>query len=392
MTLYKKTIGLLSITAMFFTSCNNAPVAEEAHEEESRIELSEAQYKQANITLNPAKMREMGSVMLVNGSIELPPLSNVSISMPYGGFLKYTEMLPGTQVKKGQLLAIIENPEFINFQKEYLERKANSTYLEAEYIRQKTLYEENVGTGKIFEMAKSQYLSNEGSLKALEAQLKLIGIKPENVLNGNISSSVNIYAPVSGAVRDVYTNIGSYVNPQDKIMDLTNRNDLHVELTVYESDIEHLEKGQEIRFSTANMDQFDYEAKIFLIGSGIRKDRSLTVHGHLIKHYPNLLPGMYVKAAIESETSPMLSVKTDAIVRFNGKHYVFTYAGTDTENGEKIYTYNMLEVEKGISENEFTAISFIDTIKDALALKMVESGAFTLLAKAKNTGGGGHHH
>ena len=48
---------------------------------------------------------------------------------------------------------------------------------------------------------------------------------------------VNIYAPVSGSVREVYTNVGKYIDPEDVIMDVTDAKDLHVELTVYENDI-----------------------------------------------------------------------------------------------------------------------------------------------------------
>ena len=392
-------LPILSLAMVsFLWSCSAEPTVENKEEHghehnEQLIELTKAQYAQANIVLDTLSYRELGTELSVNGTIELPPQGNISISMPYGGFLKYTEMLPGTSVKKGQLLAVIENPEFIRFQQDFLESSANSVYLKAEYERQNTLVQENVGTGKKLEKAKSDYLSNEARLQALEAQLKMIGLDINRVKSGKISSTVNLYAPVSGSVRDVLSNVGRYVQPQDVIMNITNSDDLHVELTVYENDIYKVKKGQRIRFRAAQENGDDYYAKVFLVGSSIREDRSVTVHGHLEEKHEQLLPGMYVKAQIETGAHKVLAIASQAIVRFNSKHYVFAYRGEEMEDGATISNFEMLEVEPGISEGDYTEITFVDPKVKFEHLKFATEGSFTLLATAKNVDdGGGHGH
>ena len=54
----------------------------------------------------------------------------------------------------------------------------------------------------------------------------------------------------------------------------------------------------------------------------------------------------------------------------------------------------MLEVIKGYTEDGYTQISLADTAEDLSNIQLVTKGAFTLLAKAKNTEeeGGGHGH
>ncbi|MEQ9286768.1 MAG: efflux RND transporter periplasmic adaptor subunit [Cyclobacteriaceae bacterium] len=389
-------ILMANIMAMTMISCGarTEEVSEAHHEDEDGVELTQAQYEQGKIELGSIAKRNIGSELRVNGMIDVPPQSNISINMPYGGFVKFTNMLPGTSVKKGQLLAVIENPEFIQFQQDYLEGLANQEYLKAEFDRQQELFNENVASGKAFQQAKSAYLANEVRIKTMEARLKLIGFNPAKISTGAVSISVNIYSPVTGYVREIYTNIGKYVGPKDVIMDITNSDDLHVELTVYENDIPQIQKGQRIRFSLANSPEQWREAEVFLIGSGVREDRSVTVHGHLKEFYDDLLPGMYVTAKVETNTNEVWAVPESAVVRFGGKHYIFHNTNEHMEKEGKVHAFKMLEVTPGFSEDGYRQISLVDSSIELSSIKLVSVGAFTLLAKAKNTEeeGGGHGH
>jgi cobalt-zinc-cadmium efflux system membrane fusion protein len=390
---YIKNLFMTVAVALIMVSCGSKTneVQEEHQEEENNVELTQAQFDQAKIEMGSITKRVMGSELRVNGMIDVPPQSNISITMPYGGFVKYTDMLPGTSVKKGQLLVIIENPEFIQFQQEYLEGLANKEYLKAEFERQKELYDEKVASGKSFQQAKSLYLANEARIKTMEARLKMIGFNPAKISDGPVATSVNVYSPVTGTVREVYTNVGKYINPQDVIMDITNANDLHVELTVYENDIPRIKKGQRIRFALANSPDQWREAEVFLVGSGVREDRSVTVHGHLKKTHKDLLPGMYVAARIETDKNEVWALTEEAIVRFGGNHYVFAYKAQRTENGEKMLDFEMLEIVKGISEDGYVQVTLADSTVAISAVKFVTKGAFTLLGKAKNSEEEGGH-
>lgn len=394
---YISKISMALFLGLAIVSCGSQTeeTAEEHHEEgENTVELSQAQFEQAGIKIGKVEQRIIGSELRVNGVIDVPPQSNVSINMPYGGFVKYTEMLPGSKVKKGQLLVVIQNPEFIQFQQDYLESLANRDFLKAEFERQEELYKEKVASGKNYQQAKSDYLANEARIKSMEERLKLIGFSIPKIKEGTVSASVNIYSPVTGAVREVFTNVGKYINPQDVIMDITNSEDLHVELTVYENDVPRVKEGQRIRFALANSPEEWREAEVFLVGSGVREDRSVTVHGHLRKMHEDLKPGMYVAARIETDSNETLTAPEASIVRFGGKQYVFSYAGKKSENGETVHDFEMLEVIKGYTEDGYTQISLADTAEDLSNIQLVTKGAFTLLAKAKNTEeeGGGHGH
>tara|TARA_R110001632_G_scaffold137169_1_gene252821 strand:+ start:214 stop:1407 length:1194 start_codon:yes stop_codon:yes gene_type:complete len=396
-----KNIYSITIAALLLlvTSCKteSEPAMEEhSATNENVVELTQAQLQQTSIEVGKAVKRNIGNEITVNGMIDVPPQGNISVTIPYGGFLKYTEMLPGTKIRKGQIVARVENPEFIEFQRAYLEAIADNDYLKSDYDRQKVLNDERVSSTKVFEKAKSMYLNNQATIKALESKLRLIGINPNSVRNGTISSTVNVYSPINGVVRDVYVNTGKYFGTQDVLMDITDASDLHVELNVYEDDIPLIRIGQRIRFRLANAPEEWMEAEIFLIGNNVRDDRSVTIHGHLKESetYEVLLPGMFVNAKIEVGTTEMYAVPEEAIVRYQGNQYVFESLGNRTEGTETMVDYEMLEVEKGNAVDGFVAIELKDKSRSIESLDIVVKDAFTLLAKAKNSEeeGGGHGH
>jgi len=394
-TIYK-TIIFTAIIVIVGCKDKTTAIIEKAHkaENESLIELTDAQLAQTEINIGKVEKRKIGHEITVNGMIDVPPQGNISVTVPYGGFLKHTTILPGSRLKKGEIIATVENPKFIDFQREYLEALANNDYLKADFERQQILYNEQVTSAKVFQKSKSSYLINKANIQALESKLRLIGIDPAKVINGTIFSIVNVYAPINGVVREVYINTGKYFNPQDVLMDITDASDLHVELKVYEDNIPLIRNGQRIRFRLANAPEKWMEAEVFLIGNNVRKDRSITIHGHLKEHNEDLLPGMFVNAAIEVEALEQFAIPEEAVVRFEGKHYIFKSLGKRKEGEENMNDFEMIEIIKGNEEEGYVAFTFEDETQDITKMDVVLIDAFTLLAKAKNNEeeGEGHGH
>ena len=109
--------------AFVLVSCSNKTGEsneEKSTTEENTVSLTEAQIKSAGIKTANGEKKNISAVLKVNGKIEVPPQNIVSISVPLGGYLKSTHLLPGTKIKKGENIATFEDQQYIQIQQDYL--------------------------------------------------------------------------------------------------------------------------------------------------------------------------------------------------------------------------------------------------------------------------------
>lgn len=345
-----------------------------APKDENTVSLTDAQLRNAPVETTELSMQSISTVLKLNGKIDVPPQNLVSVSTPLGGYLKSTGLLPGMKVSKGQVIAVIENPQFVQLQQDYLMAKSKYHFAQLDYNRQKKLNQSQASSDKVMQMAQSEMNSQQIIMNAIAQQLQLVNINAGSVTAGNIRKSVPVYSSINGFVRKVNVNIGKYVNPSDVLFELINPADIHLNLKVYEKDLAMLKTGQRIvAYSNINPDK-KYDGEILLTGKDLDGNGIADVHCHFEKYHPELIPGMYMNAEVETETSFSNAVPEESIVDFEGKSYVFVE--------EKKQTYKMVPVTTNESENGFIQIL---NFQDFKGKKIVTKNAYTLLMKLKNT-------
>lgn len=345
------------------------------------VMISPIQLKHIHLSTAKIEKKKLGRSIEVNGMLDVPPQNLFTVSALLGGFIKSTDMLQGIYVKKGQVIAQIQNPDFVTIQRDYLENKSRLNYLQQEYKRQEELSKENVAAAKTFQQATADYYSAVATHGSLKEKLKMIGINPEMVNQDNIKSIVPIYSPINGYVTVVNINIGSYVNPQDIICEIVDTDHLHAELTVFEKDITKIKVGQKVIFKIVNGDDTNRLAHVYLINHKISADRTVRVHAHLDKDDPSLIPNMYLKALIQIEESESLVIPSKALVEIDGSSYIFVESNTNNTGNHE---FKAIEVKEGISEGDFTSIQFISKDIDFTQKNVVVDGSYDLLAKLRN--------
>ena len=143
---------LFFISAFFFSACNTATkeeAKEEHHEGESaEVQMTAEQIKAIGLETDSISYRNLKSTLKVNGKLELPPQNFAQVSVLMGGIIKDIPVREGQLVSKGQVLASLENTDFLQLQQEFLENKAHLTFAEAEYNRQKELQKDNINATK----------------------------------------------------------------------------------------------------------------------------------------------------------------------------------------------------------------------------------------------------
>jgi cobalt-zinc-cadmium efflux system membrane fusion protein len=385
----KLSIIILGITVLLF-SCskggNKSLAVVKAAEvlPENIVELREDQIKLAGILTGPVEMRSVSNTLKVNGIISVAPQNNATVCMPLGGFIKSTTLFPGNAVKKGQMLAVIENQDFIDIQQNYLEAKNRLVFAEAEYKRHTDLYKDDVYSEKNVQQVTVDYKNLKALVKSLEQKLFLIGIDPGQLNEENISNTVRLVSPINGFLKSVNVNIGKYVSPTDVLFEVVNSDKLYLELTLFEKDADKVAIGQKIRFYINNETEA-HEAVISQTGKSVSEDKTFRVYGTVITSCKNVLPGMYVNALIEESDLKVTALPTEAVVSFDDKDYIFVIEKEKEEEGKPFTEYRIIEVKKGISSSGYTQIMLPDGF-DAGSAKVVIKGAYNLLSAKKNAG------
>ncbi|MBU3660355.1 MAG: efflux RND transporter periplasmic adaptor subunit [Flavobacteriales bacterium] len=370
-----KTIIFL-VALGFLYSCGSAEESSPADEKvamNTTVTLTDAQYKTAQISYHKLETKSISGTVKLNGKIDVPPQNLISVSVPLGGYLKSTKLLPGMRLTKGEVIAVLEDQQYIQLQEDFLITKSKLEFAEQEFERQKELNKSKSTSDKAFQQAKSEFQNLRISVQSLAEKLKLININPRTLSENNISRSISLTAPFNGFVSKVNVNIGKYVNPTDVLFELVDPTDIHLTLKVFEKDLVKLSIGQKL-FAYSNSDsEKKFECEILLISQDVSADGSAEVHCHFAKYDKNLIPGMYMNAEIELKSNQVLAVEEEAIVSFEGKNYLFLKQGKQT--------FEMLQVELGVKEN-----GWVEVLNSSIfeGKEIVSKGAYTLLMSLKN--------
>jgi len=371
-----KNIVFFILSIVSFLSCENETktVAKEiVTPSENGVTLTDAQFKNAKIETTTLQVKSMSSILKLNGKIDVPPQNLVSVSVPLGGYLRSTKLLPGMHINKGEVIAIMEDQQYIQLQQDYLLSKSKLHFAELEYNRQKELNRSQSSSDKVTQQAQAEVNMERIMMNASAEKLRLINKIPESITANNISKSVNIYSSISGYVSKVNVNIGKYVTPADVLFELINPTDIHLNIKVFEKDIAKLSIGQKVLAYDNTHPDKKYHCEIILISKDISPDGTADVHCHFENYDKSILPGMYMNAEVQVAIKESNTLPEESIVSFEGKEYVFVEA--------KKQQYEMIAIATTIKENGFVGTANTEKL---LGKTIVTNGAYTLLMKMKN--------
>jgi cobalt-zinc-cadmium efflux system membrane fusion protein len=370
--IYSTLISLLLLFACTTKQETNEAITESVSPE--TVVLTNEQILGANIEEAAPELEWIGLNIHANGTIEVPPQNKSIISLEFGGFIKSLNVLDGMGIKKGQTLLTIEHPDLIQLQQDYLETKGNLEYLKAETDRQEKLVGQEASSLKNLQLARSQYNMALAKKNGLNAKLDMAGVEMAQLEKGNIQRTVSVKAPFDGVVTKLALDVGAYASPADKLLEIIDTKHAHAEVIVFEKDLPFLKIGQKVKVNFQDENK-TLEAKIFLIGKEISKDRSVKVHCHMNDTESNVSPGSFFKAVIYTGEKKRFCVPEEAIVELNGKNVIFRRVAA---KGKKVI-FKPEEIRIIAQENGLTAFEFKNkacTYKDTVVIK----GAFDLLS------------
>ena len=389
---------------------------EEEHGEEEAATiavLTKEQMNSVGVELGTIENKNLTAAIKVNGALRVPNNNKANATSLYGGVIKTLKVQLGDQVRKGQVIATIENPQFVQQQEEYITINSRITNAEQELQRQKDLQAGNAGALKNLQNATAEVSALRARKASLAKQIQLMGINPAAITPSNLRAALTVTSPVTGTVSAEFAKIGSYVDVSSPVVEIVDNQLIHLDLQVFEKDLPKVKVGQSVSFTLTNNPAVSYTAKVFNIGSSFEnQSKSVAVHCTVTGSKTGLIDGMNITALVGVGTALTAAVPNDAIAEADGKFYIFvktdkkpeeheeSEAEGGADEGEKhsaeeekkidaaSMNFEKVEVTKGVSEVGYTAVTQVKEIP--AGSQIVTKGTFFVNAKLSNSGG--HEH
>ena len=356
---------------------------EEEHTKPGEAVLTAEQMKTIGIELGSIEEKQLTASLKTNGVLKVPNQNKASINSVYSGVIRSLLVQPGNTVSRGQTIATIANPEFIQVQSEYLGINSRIVLAEQEYNRQKELNAGNAGALKNLQAAESNLKALRTSKSSLQQQIQLMGINPSSLSNGRLISVLAVRSPIRGVVSNVNVKMGSYVDVNTVVAEIVDNSQLHLDLFVFEKDLPKLKNDQTIHFTVTNNPGKEYDAQIFSLGSSFENEsKAVSVHAMVKGDKTGLIDGMSITANISLDKATLPAVPTEAIVSYQGQDYIFIVDSVDAKNNTTLF--KRVPVAKGTSDVGFSEITLLKEVP--AGAKVVIKGAFFILAKQTNVG------
>ena len=165
-----------------------------------------------------------------------------------------------------------------------------------------------------------------------------------------------------------------YLNPSDIAITVTNTDNLHIELKIFEKDLPMVKKGQQINVRLQNDNDKLYKGVVHLVNKAINyNDRTIDIHGDLVNEADVQLfaPGMYIEAEILTSSAEFPALPSEAVANIDNDFFVLV-----KEDGTR---FKRTLVKTGATQHGFTQI--LNASDFAQNTEFLTKGAFNLITE-----------
>lgn len=314
------------------------------------------------ITTLAAKATEFTHYIEIQGNVTT---KNLLVIYPeYNGILTHVYVKEGQTVKKGQLLAKIDDG---GLSQQLAQIKIEADLAETTYARQKRLWNQNIGSEIQYLQAKSAYEARAKAVKQLEQQI----------------SKTTVKAPFSGTIDNIITEQGSVVAAgQTPLIRIVNLNDMYIETDVPERYLTSVTKGKEVKVELPVLNK-TVATKIRQAGDYINPDnRTFRIEVAIPNKEKDIKPNLTAKLKINDYTNPKAILVPQSIISENAEGQQYLYlVKNKKENNEGIATKKIIkpgktqgdyiEILEGISNGDEIINEGARSVKNKQTVKVI---------------------
>ncbi|PXW86793.1 cobalt-zinc-cadmium efflux system membrane fusion protein [Nitrosomonas sp. Nm84] len=268
---------------------------------EGRVEIPDTMLKSMGIevlTAGPAiikpKLKLPGEVIFNEHNIvRVVPRAPGMVTAVYGHH--------GQQVKKGDVLAVVESPMLADLRSQYFVAKKRLTLAKTTYEREKQLWEEKITAKQEFLLAQELWNEAEIALELASTKLRALGVQPESSRLGADIVHYEIRSPISGIIIAKAIALGEALKEDREIYTVADVSTVWTAITVYPKDLNVIRVGQKVAVKATAFD-VEGEGTVTYISTLIGgQTRTATARVELDNTADRWRPGMFINAELVAE-------------------------------------------------------------------------------------------
>lgn len=297
----------------------------------------------------------------LQGSVETD--QNILITPEMGGVLKKVSVTKGQRVKKGELLASIDDG---GMSQTLAQMQVQVALAKTTFERQERLWNQNIGSEIQYLQAKTAY---EGQLKAVNSMQQQV-------------AKASIKAPFSGTIDDIITEKGNVVAPgQTPILRIVSLENMYVKTDVPETYISSIVAGKQVEVSFPVLEE-TFMAVVSQTGNFINpNNRTFRAEINVENTKNNIKPNLTSRLKINDYTNKNAIVIPQSIISENaaGEQYIYVLKQINNDNavasrviintGKK--QGDRIEVLSGLKQGDQIIEEGARSVKDGQAVKII---------------------
>lgn len=297
----------------------------------------------------------------LQGSVETD--QNILITPEMGGVLKKVSVTKGQRVKKGELLASIDDG---GMSQTLAQMQVQVALAKTTFERQERLWNQNIGSEIQYLQAKTAY---EGQLKAVNSMQQQV-------------AKASIKAPFSGTIDDIITEKGNVVAPgQTPILRIVSLENMYVKTDVPETYISSIVAGKQVEVFFPVLEE-TFMAVVSQTGNFINpNNRTFRAEINVENTKNNIKPNLTSRLKINDYTNKNAIVIPQSIISENaaGEQYIYVLKQINNDNavasrviintGKK--QGDRIEVLSGLKQGDQIIEEGARSVKDGQAVKII---------------------
>lgn len=338
------------------------------------------------------------SFSLLNASGYIVAQRKAAVASKVTGRLVALMVEEGSQIRKGQIIAQLENDDVIAAKAQaeanlkasvanLNQAKADLEEATLSYTRHRSLLGKNYISQSEFDASEARYRRALASVQSAEAIVKA---NQASVRSADVALEYTyIRAPFDAVVLtknadigDIVTPLGAAANAKAAVVTIADMDSLQVEVDVSETNISLVRIGQPCEIQLDALPDSRLNGEVHAIVPTVdRSKATVMVKVKIIDKDPRMLPDMSAKVSFLSrslradEKNPRIAVNKNALVHRSNRQAVFVVEGNRVQErtvttGELLG--DMIEVRDGLKPGEQVVIRPPSSLKDGMRIKIEE--------------------